>query len=70
MQTPDLETNTDNVFPELPEYFSLWSPIYWEPILLSNERICALISAKGSDGSSITQLVLREDILKILFPDK
>jgi hypothetical protein len=57
-------------FPELPGYFSLWIPIYWEPILASSERVCALIAAKGDDGSSITQIVLREDILKALYPAK
>ena len=38
--------------------------------MLSGERICSLITMKGMDGNSISEIVLREDILKVLFPEK
>lgn len=65
-----VDTSIDSAFPELPQYLAVWAPIYWEPILFSNERICSLIAVKGMDGDSIIDIVLREDILKALYPEK
>lgn len=70
MHPVDTNTKITSAFPDLPEYIAIWAPIFWEPILFSSERICSLIAVKGVDGDSISEIVLRDDILKALFPEK
>jgi hypothetical protein len=64
-----LGLSKNQVFPELPFYEGKWSPIYWEPILLSGERLTVFVAAIGADGHAVVKVILRDDILKVLFPE-
>lgn len=57
-------------FPPLPEYEAIWVPVYWEPIMLSGEKICSLIAVLGFDGQILVQPLLRANVLVTLFADK
>lgn len=62
--------NLHLTFPELPQYSATWAPILWEPIMLSGEKLTAIIAAIGNDGEILVEPILRQDILKILYPNK
>jgi hypothetical protein len=57
-------------FPELPSYEALWVPVYWEPVLLSGERICAIVAVLGHNGEILVQPIIRPNVVKILYPKK
>ena len=61
--------NHNAIFPDLPSYSAQWTPIFWEPILLSGEKITAIISAVGNDGQILIEPVLRQNVIKTLFPN-
>lgn len=56
------------MFPELPGYEAEWAPVYWEPIMLSGERITALVAAVSQAGEMMVDVVLRPGVLKVLYP--
>jgi len=49
-------------------YLAEYAPVYWEPIVLSGERITALIAVAGHDGNVLVERVLREDVLRLFYP--
>lgn len=61
---------THNVFglSKLPSYKAHWIPVFWEPIPLSGERLTALIAVLGEDGNASVRVVIRDDVIKVLYP--
>jgi hypothetical protein len=66
---PQHDKRTHLHAPETETELALWTPIYWEPILLSGERITAIIAAVGLEGKISIARCIRDDVLKALFPD-
>ncbi|TWD36113.1 hypothetical protein FB440_1115 [Vibrio crassostreae] len=56
-----------NDFPEFPSFEARWTPIYFEPILLSGERITIAIVIIGENGEFKVFQTLREDVLESLY---
>lgn len=63
--------NAQEAFSDLPtpdSELALWAPVYWEPILLSGERLTAIVVAVGANQTISVVRCIREDVLKALFP--
>lgn len=57
-----------NLFPEFPSFEANWTPIYFEPILLSGERITiAIVIIDNSNHQFKIFPTLREDVLDSLY---
>lgn len=56
-----------NMFPEFPCFEANWTPIYFEPILLSGERITIAIVIIDSHGEFKVFPTLREEVLDSLY---
>jgi hypothetical protein len=53
-------------FPEAPGYRANWSPIYFEPITGSGERITVAIVVADQEGFEVRRTI-RDDVLKALY---
>jgi len=56
-----------SAFPRLPAYQARWSPVYWEPVMGSGERLTALIGAIGADGMVEVIQSIRPDTLTCMY---
>lgn len=56
-----------DIFPDFPSYEANWTPIYFEPILLSGERITIAIVVTDFKGNFEIFPTLREDVLESLY---
>lgn len=56
-----------DIFPDFPSYEANWIPIYFEPILLSGERITIAIVVIDINGGFKIFPTLREDVLDSLY---
>jgi hypothetical protein len=54
-------------FPRLPTYAAEVTPVYWEPVMGSGERLTALIAAIGKDGKVSVITTISPSTLKILY---
>jgi hypothetical protein len=61
----NVELDSDG-FPKLPDFRAIWSPIYFEPILYSGERITVAVVVKSQSGVHI-QSVLRPAAVRTLY---
>lgn len=58
-----------NANQDVPTSCVIWAPIYWEPILLSGERITAIIVAVGLEGQIAVYRCIRDDVIRLLFKE-
>lgn len=56
------------IFPDEPSYGGIATPIYWEPIMGSGEKISAIVAVQGVDGQIEVVPAIKPSVLAIMFP--
>ncbi|WP_325890885.1 hypothetical protein [Grimontia sp. NTOU-MAR1] len=57
-------------FPDFPSYSASWTPVYFEPILLSGERLTVLIVIEDENNEFRIFKTLRDEVLESFYGSK